>query len=107
LIKRQACQARPQAGNQCTDDCTYILIDEFPVSQVTLYLDDETDKALSDAASRSGMSRSPWESQLIRRHAQDKWPQECLALAGAFPDFPLSEPRAQASQPAYSPRIPF
>jgi hypothetical protein len=107
LIKRQACQSRPQAGNQCTDDCTYILIDEFPVSQVTLYLDDETDKALSDAASRSGMSRSRWVSQLIRRHAQGKWPQECLALAGAFPDFPLSEPRAQASQPAYSPRIPF
>jgi hypothetical protein len=77
------------------------------MSRVNLYLDDETDRALSEAASRSGMSRSPWESQLIRRHAQDKWPQECLALAGAFPDFPLSEPRAQASQPAYSPRIPF
>jgi hypothetical protein len=77
------------------------------MSRVNLYLDDETDRALSEAASRSGMSRSPWESQLIRRHAQDKWPQECLALAGAFPDFPLSEPRAQASQPADSPRIPF
>ena len=77
------------------------------MSRVNLYLDDETDRALSEAASRSGMSRSPWESQLIRRHAQGKWPQECLALAGAFPDFPLSEPRAQASQPAYSPRIPF
>jgi hypothetical protein len=77
------------------------------MSRVNLYLDDETDRALSEAASRSGMSRSPWVSQLIRRHAQDKWPQECLALAGAFPDFPLSEPRAQASQPADSPRIPF
>jgi hypothetical protein len=77
------------------------------MSRVNLYLDDETDRALSEAASRSGMSRSPWESQLTRRHAQGKWPQECLALAGAFPDFPLSEPRAQASQPAYSPRIPF
>jgi hypothetical protein len=77
------------------------------MSRVNLYLDNETDRALSEAASRSGMSRSPWESQLIRRHAQDKWPQECLALAGAFPDFPLSEPRAQASQPADSPRIPF
>ena len=77
------------------------------MSQVTLYLDDETDRALSDAASRSGMSRSRWVSQLIRRHAQDKWPQECLNLAGAFPDFPLSDKRAQTSQPADSPRIAF
>ena len=77
------------------------------MSQVTLYLDEETDRALSEAASRSGMTRSRWVSQLIRRHAQDKWPQECLALAGAFPDLPLSEQRAQASQPADSPRIAF
>jgi hypothetical protein len=28
-------------------------------------------------------------------------------LAGAFPDFPLSESRAQASLPADSPRITF
>ena len=77
------------------------------MSQVTLYLDDETDRALSVAATRSGMSRSRWVSQLILRHAQDQWPQECLSLAGAFPDFPLREPRAQASLPADSPRIPF
>ena len=77
------------------------------MSQVTLYLDEETDRALSEAASRSGMTRSRWVSQLIRRHAQDKWPQECLALAGAFPDFPLSEQQAQAGQPADSPRIAF
>lgn len=77
------------------------------MAQVTLHLDDETAKALSDAASRSGMSRSRWVSRLIRRHAQDKRPQEGLALAGAFPDFPLSEPRAQASPPADSLLIPF
>lgn len=77
------------------------------MSQVTLYLDDETDRALPDAASRSGMSRSHWVSQLMSRHAQDNWPHECLALAGAFPDFPLSEQRAQASQPADSQRFAF
>ena len=90
-----------------TYTCTCTLITLFNMSQVTLYLDDETDRALSDAASRSGMSRSRWVSQLIRRHAQDQWPQECLSLAGAFPDFPLSESRAQASLPADSPRITF
>ena len=70
------------------------------MSQVTLYLDDETDKALSEAASRSGMSRSRWVSQLIRQHRQDCWPQEFFGLAGAFADFPLMKAADQSNQPA-------
>jgi hypothetical protein len=30
-----------------------------------------------------------------------------VELAGAFPDFPLTEPGMQTIQPADSPRIPF
>lgn len=77
------------------------------MSQITLYLDEETEQVLNASASRSGMSKSRWVAHLIRRHARDEWPQECLALAGAFADFPLSDPAAQAAMPADSPRISF
>lgn len=77
------------------------------MSQITLYLDDETDEVLTASARRSGLSKSKWVAHLIRRHARDEWPQDCLALAGAFPDFPLSEDAAGAALPADSPRIEF
>ena len=77
------------------------------MSQVTLYLDEETDQALAQSASRAGMSKSRWVAQLIRRHAKDGWPQECLNLAGAFPDFPLSDPASEASLPPDTPKVVF
>ncbi len=78
------------------------------MSQVTLYLDDETDALLRDRAQASGMSKSRWVAEVIRRHAQDTWPAEWRALGGAFPDFPLRD-AAEATSPAGEdvPRIGF
>jgi hypothetical protein len=64
---------------------------EIAVSQITLYIDDATEALLVQAAQASGMSKSRWVAKLIRQHARDTWPAECVALAGAFPDFPLRE----------------
>ncbi len=77
------------------------------MSQITLYLDEETESLLEQAAKSSGLSRSRWVAALIRQHARDVWPVECAALAGAFPDFPLREelPPAEASDDV--PRITF
>lgn len=61
------------------------------MSQITLYLDDATEALLARAAQASGLSKSRWVAELIRQHAHDTWPAECIALAGAFPDFPLRE----------------
>ena len=77
------------------------------MSQVTLYLDEETDQVLAQSASRAGMSKSRWVAQLIRRHAKEGRPQECLNLAGAFPDFPLRDPASEASLPSDTPRVAF
>jgi hypothetical protein len=30
-------------------------------------------------------------AEIIRKHAAHDWPQDCLALAGQFADFPLRE----------------
>jgi hypothetical protein len=77
------------------------------MAQVTLYLDDETDLVLSQAANRCGMSKSRWVGQLIRRHVKDGWPEECLNLVGAFPDFPLRDPASDACLPPDTPRVVF
>jgi len=77
------------------------------MSQVTLYLDDETDALLATAAERSGLSKSRWVAQAIRHHAAQEWPQACLQLAGAFPDFPLRGQADGSTLPADLQRVGF
>lgn len=57
----------------------------------TVYLDPETEALVNQCAKASGLSKSRWVTQVIKRHVRDAWPEQCLALAGAFPDFPLRE----------------
>ncbi len=77
------------------------------MSQITLYLDEKTDALLARAAANSGLSKSRWVADVIRRHAEDAWPPECRALAGAFPDFPLRDAAADATLPPDAPRVGF
>ena len=79
------------------------------MSQLTLYLDEDTQKLLEQSAAAHGMSRSRWVVELIRKHSAQTWPPESLALAGAFPDFPLYEPQNPSLEdlPPDSARIGF
>lgn len=78
------------------------------MSQITLYLDAETEALLAAAASQTGVSRSRWVADLIRQHARHAWPPHCLALAGRFSDFPLREDAPPCEpQAADTPRITF
>ena len=76
------------------------------MSQITLYLDDATQALVDQAAQASGVSKSRWVADLIRKHAAHEWPQDCLSLAGAFADFPLRDPDTDP-QPADAPRLGF
>lgn len=58
--------------------------------QVTLYLDEETDRKMRTAARAAGVSRSRWASDAIRKKLGDEWPEAFLALAGAWKDFPTA-----------------
>ncbi|MFM2066924.1 MAG: hypothetical protein RLZZ584_1833 [Pseudomonadota bacterium] len=80
------------------------------MSQITLYLDDATQALVEQAAAANGMSKSRWVAEIIRKHAAHEWPQDCLALAGQFADFPMQEDDASAAdrgQPADVPRLRF
>jgi hypothetical protein len=74
------------------------------MSQITLYLDDETQTLVDEAAAANGVSKSRWVADIIRKHAAHEWPQDCLALAGRFADFPL---QGAETMPADVPRLGF
>ena len=76
------------------------------MSQITLYLDDATQALVEQAAQAHGLSESQWVADIIRKYAAHEWPQDCLAMAGAFTDFPLSE-QSPALLPADVPRLGF
>jgi len=76
------------------------------MSQITLYLDDATQALVEQAALANGLSKSRWVTDIIRKYAAHEWPQDCLALAGRFADFPMRED-SPATQPDDSPRLSF
>lgn len=76
------------------------------MSQITLYLDEATQALVDQAARAHGLSKSRWVADIIRKYAAHEWPQDCLALAGRFADFPLREDGANP-QPDDMPRIGF
>jgi predicted transcriptional regulator len=58
------------------------------MGQVTIYLDDETEKRLKQAAKTRGVAVSRWISELVREKTATDWPEAVRELAGAWPDFP-------------------
>jgi hypothetical protein len=77
------------------------------MSQITLYLDDATQALVTQAAAAHGVSKSRWVAEIIRKYADHAWPEECLAFAGQFADFPLQGADAHEAQPADAPRVGF
>ena len=59
--------------------------------QVTLYLDEETERLMREHAKAAGLPYSKWVALLIRGKARPQWPQAAREAAGRFPDFPLAE----------------
>ncbi|MFA7667378.1 MAG: CopG family transcriptional regulator [Burkholderiaceae bacterium] len=59
------------------------------MAQITLYLDEETQALMEQAAKASDMSRSRWVAELIRAQVRRQWPRSFLEAAGSIPDFPL------------------
>ncbi|HEX4953967.1 MAG TPA: CopG family transcriptional regulator [Thermoanaerobaculia bacterium] len=61
------------------------------MSQLTLYLDPETEKLLKAAAKASGLSVSRWVCDLVRERVTADGPQRLARLAGAWKDAPTAE----------------
>ncbi|MGB5736416.1 MAG: CopG family transcriptional regulator [Thiohalocapsa sp.] len=56
------------------------------MSQITLYLDQDTATRLKQMAVSEGISQSQWVARLIRERTAREWPDTVKALAGAWVD---------------------
>ena len=56
------------------------------MSQITIYLDDETDRLVRRQVKGSGESASRWIAEAVRLRARTEWPAEVLAVFGTWGD---------------------
>jgi hypothetical protein len=61
------------------------------MGQVTIYLDSETEKKMSNVIKKTGISKSKWISDLIKQKMTSTWPENIVKLAGAWTDLPTAE----------------
>lgn len=74
--------------------------------QVTIYLDEEHEKRLRNAAGDAGIPVSRWVASLIEEHTRTVWPAAVREAAGAWPDAPEVE-LVRGSTPEDLPREPL
>jgi hypothetical protein len=72
-------------------DLDHLIKGTAAMSHMTLNLDDATQALVDQAAQAHGVSKSQWVADIIRQYSAQESPQDCLALAGRFADFPLCE----------------
>jgi len=73
------------------------------MSQITLYLEEETAQQLKTAAGAAGQSVSKWVADLIRQKIATEWPNNVIDLAGVWPDLQTTE-KLRAAEPDDCPR---
>lgn len=61
------------------------------MSQVTIYLDKETEEKMRLFTQSLQISQSKWIASLIKEKLQSEWPESVVNLAGAWADFPSAE----------------
>lgn len=76
------------------------------MGQITIYLDDEHERRLRQAAADAGQPVSRWVASLIEDKTRQEWPESLRALAGHWADFPSLD-ELRASLPAEEEREPL
>jgi hypothetical protein len=61
------------------------------MGQVTIYIDEETEKKMLQLIQKRRISKSRWIAELIREKAASTWPENVVKLAGAWKDLPTAE----------------
>lgn len=58
------------------------------MSQITIYLDGETESKVRRRAKAQGLSVSKWIVHAIESQARDTWPESVIASLGTWDDVP-------------------
>ena len=53
------------------------------MGQVTIYIDDETEKKMIASAKAKNVSKSRWVTEVIREKVAKEWPASVRVLAGS------------------------
>jgi hypothetical protein len=61
------------------------------MGQVTIYIDEDTEKNMLKMIQKRGISKSRWIAELIREKTATTWPENVAKLAGAWKDMPTAE----------------
>lgn len=61
------------------------------MGQITIYLDDETERLVKRHAKASGKSASKWIAEAVCKRASDEWPADILSLFGTWKDEDLPD----------------
>ena len=62
------------------------------MGQVTIYIDDNLETKMKEAAKSSDLSVSKWVARIIEEKMETEWPQDIVGLAGSWKDdFPAIE----------------
>ena len=56
------------------------------MAQLTVYLDEDTERTLRDSAKASGESASKWVADAIRQRAAVDWPDDISRIFGSWTD---------------------
>ncbi|HEV2855468.1 MAG TPA: CopG family transcriptional regulator [Thermoanaerobaculia bacterium] len=56
------------------------------MSQLAIYLDDDTSRLLDEAAEREGVSRSAWVRQAVQSRLRNRLPDSFFAVLGTWED---------------------
>ncbi len=67
------------------------------MSQVTIYLDEQTDNKLRQAVEKSGLSKSQWITRLIKEKTTTEWPEAVREMVGEWQDVPEQEEIRQSN----------
>ncbi len=61
------------------------------MGQVTIYLEDEIENKMIEAAASAHLSKSKWVAQVIKDKVDSQWPMSVQEAAGSWNDFPNIE----------------
>ena len=71
------------------------------MGQVTIYLEEDIEHKMIEAAQLAHLSKSKWIAKLIQDKVANEWPQSIVGFAGSWEDFPtMDEIRATIGKDA-------
>ena len=65
------------------------------MGQITIYLDDDVEEKMIEAARIAKLSKSKWIAGVISERVATEWPSSIIALEGAWKDLPITEEMRQ------------